>query len=202
MYGAELPIDELRLVSDPFHDIPRAYTRQHRVSNLLQMQSGSNSIFQRNKSTCTVFRREGSNTVNEILISIRWTTRKSEKRYARSSWIEIKLIVHDCPHDDSHADVSLSLVGYSKTFDSRMFTPLWPSQRGWKLWSLRVTGGDFPSGACVESSMTTRRGRCSTRTQYGRNVEHAECRPRDTSYSFFFPRFDPWQQENVGKLAR
>lgn len=69
-----------------------------------------------------------------------------------------------------------------------MFTPLWPSQRGWKLWSLRETGGDFPSGACVESSMTTRRGRCSTRTQYGRNVEHAECRPRDTSYSFFsFP---------------
>lgn len=51
--------------------------------------------------------------------------------------------------------------------------------------------------------MTTRRGRCSTRTQYGRNVEHAECRPRDTSYSlFFFPPFDPWQQENVGKLAR
>lgn len=66
-----------------------------------------------------------------------------------------------------------------------MFTPLWPSQRGW---SLRVTGGDSPSGACVESSMTTRRGRCSTRTQYGRNVEHAECRPRDTSYSLFFFR--------------
>lgn len=202
MHSAELPIDELRLVSDPFHDIPRAYTHQHRVSNLLQMQSGSNSIFQRNKSTCTVFRREGSNTVNEILSFPSVERRKSEKRYARSSWIEIKLIVHDCPHDDSHADVSLSLVGYSKTFDSRMFTPLWPSQRGWKLWSLRVTGGDFPSGACVESSMTTRRGRCSTRTQYGRNVEHAECRPRDTSYSFFFPRFDPWQQENVGKLAR
>ena len=34
--------------------------------------------------------------------------------------------------------------------------------------------------------MTTRRGRCSTRTQYGRNVEHAECRPRDTSHPFFF----------------
>lgn len=37
----------------------------------------------------------------------------------------MKLIVYDCSHDDSHADVSLSLVGgyYSKTFDSRMFTP-------------------------------------------------------------------------------
>lgn len=46
VYGAELPIGELRLAVS---DIPRAYMYRHCVLNLLQieMQSGSNSTFQR-----------------------------------------------------------------------------------------------------------------------------------------------------------
>lgn len=138
VYGAELAIDELRLAVS---DIPRAYPLRFKPTanrDAIRIQFLLFS-FSLQRAQLNTAEREWMKFYYHSSLLYRYVTAKSN---IYSSLVLDRNIVNRVrlfPRWQSCWCI-VATVGYSKTFDSRMFTPLWPSQRGW---SLRVTGGWF-----------------------------------------------------------